>query len=72
MEFNHRKEGDYMEIDQKHERLGVHTKVLLQLHLSNPKDFDPLRIVTRLFEVYEELDLEEDWDEKESEGEAAL
>lgn len=49
--------------DKKHAELGMRAKVLLQLHLEKPTDYTPLFIVDRLFEVFENLELEVPFDE---------
>lgn len=53
--------------EHKHAKLGLHAKVLLQLHLEKPEDFTPTHIVDRLFVVFENLDLEKPFDEIEEE-----
>lgn len=40
--------------------LGLHTKVLLQLNLKDPEKWDVETIVSRLFDKFENLDLEDE------------
>lgn len=48
--------------DKKHAELGMRAKVLLQLHLEQPENYTPILIVDRLFEVFENLDMEVPFD----------
>lgn len=48
--------------DKKLLEMGRAATALLQLHLEKPKQFDSQTIVEKLFDKFEELDLEEDID----------
>ena len=47
----------------KMQTMGEVATALLQLHLEKPKQFDTERIVSRLFDKFEELELEEEEDD---------
>lgn len=54
-----------MDTEKKHLEMGRIATALLQLHLEKPKEFDATRIVSTLFDKFEELELEQDFDEDE-------
>jgi diphthamide biosynthesis methyltransferase len=45
------------EISKKHEEIGLHATILIDLHLNNPKNFTRKIVMDRLIEKYEELGL---------------
>lgn len=51
-----------MEHDDKLKELGLHAKVLLQLHLEKPAEYHPVDVLDKLFSKFEALGLEEDTD----------
>lgn len=51
-----------MEQERKHQIMGEIATELLQNHLEMPLRFDAETIVSRLFDKFEELELEEDID----------
>lgn len=47
-----------MNHEEKLKIIGREAAVLLSLHLENPEEWNPLKITEKLFERFEELELE--------------
>lgn len=52
-----------MDIDEKYREIGLVATVLCQKHLENPKKWDATEILAKLFDKFEQLELEEDIDD---------